>query len=268
MNTSSLADTSQIVQSPVDTLVLDTLINSFSKPLIGGSVIDYISLSNSSGFIMSGYSFAWYFYLLMILLIAYAVARAFLGRLLSSTFTAAISYNNAVSLFNDNSQLQRQRDSVLYGFYFLSLGFFLMLISNLQNWRPYDLEGFSLFAFFTLLTFLVFYTRRIILNLIGHVFFSLTLFREYLYHGYSYNKLLGIVLIPLNFAIVYTNGIIQKIVVIISVSALISVIIMKIFRGLLFSYKHNVFNFYLFLYLCALEIVPIFLIYKWFKIIV
>ena len=100
------------------------------------------------GFLVNETSPIWYFYLLMTLIVGYAVAKIYLGQLLTSTFMATVRYNIAEGMYKDNSQLQRQRDNALYGFYFITTGLFFMLLSERIELEPLGLSGFQLFLFY------------------------------------------------------------------------------------------------------------------------
>jgi hypothetical protein len=247
-----------------DSFAVNFIGDSTSQPLILESAQKTSHLIETAGFLMSQPSQSWYFYFLMMLIAGYAITRIYLGELLNRMYLAAAVYNRAADLYKDNSQLQRQRDFALYGFYFLSLGFFLMYLSDRFGFNPYQLEDYRLFIFYVILLVTLFYGRGILLNLLGYLFSIGEIFREYLYMGYAYNKLIGILLIPVNFVLVFSKGILQESLFFITLLLLGVLIFKKLIRGIIFSRKHRVFNFYLFLYLCALEIVPILLLYKWF----
>jgi hypothetical protein len=223
------------------------------------------SLINCSGFLINSGSQTWYFFFLFSLMIGYVIAKTHLGHLLTSTFTTTVRYNIAEGVFKDNSQLQRQRDNALYGFYFLSMAFFLMLMSEKLELFPYGLSGFKMLLFYLTTLAGLFFGKVLLVNIVGHIFSVRDLFREYLYMGFTYNKLLGILFLPVNFIIAYSLGTLQEISFYTALIILGTLIFMKIIRGIVFSRDKRVFSFYLFLYLCALEIVPILLLYKWFS---
>ena len=265
MGVFALPDSSHIFQAGSDTVgMLDTSAPT-GLPVLSELSMNTTQFSQNAAYLVSTGSDNWYFYFLMILIAGYALSRAFLGQLLSSTFLSALSYNNAASMFKDNSQLQRQRDFVLYAFYFLSISFFIMLLEQQYSLLPGNMENVKLLSIVTMIILGYFLFRVLVANLLGLVFNNLSLFRENIYIGYSYNKLVGIILLPLNFALLYSADVLREILIFIGIAVILIMIIMKIARGIQFSFKHNVFNFYLFLYLCALEIVPLLLIYKWLK---
>jgi len=218
---------------------------------------------NENQLLYSSNTSAWYFYFLISLFIAYAVARTFLGRITVSTFNAVLRYNSSVSMYNDNSQLQQQRDLVLYAFYFICMSFYAMLIMEQYKVYPIAYKGLNLLLFSVLVLLVIFIARIVLLNILGHVFEISTLLQEYLYHGFTYNKLMGIVFLPTNFLIVYSEGVLHIASIYVSFIILSLLLLFKIVRAITFSLKKRVLNFYLFLYLCALEIVPLLLIVKW-----
>ena len=69
--------------------------------------------------------------------------------------------------------------------------------------------------------------------------------------------------LPLVFLLVYTRGILQDLVFWLTLTVLSGIFLMRLIRGVVFSYKKDVLIFYMFLYLCALEIAPLVLLYRW-----
>jgi len=247
-----------------DGMALDTMIQQPAGPLYGGTTPFCNHMPLIQGYLIPEPHQTWPFYFIVTFIIGYAVAKIILGQLLSSTSMATVRYNYATSMFKDNSQLQRQRDLVLFSFYFLNTAFFLMLLAENVNIFPYRLTGFGLFSFFIMLLFVLFFGRIVLTTITGHLFLISGLLKEHLYLGYIYNKMIGILLLPLNFIIMYTPDIVSQIMIYFALFIMASLLLMKVLRGITFIRKHRIFNFYLFLYLCALEIVPLLLLYKWF----
>ncbi|MCF8345665.1 MAG: DUF4271 domain-containing protein [Bacteroidales bacterium] len=242
----------------------DLLIQQPAEPLAGGTLPCGDNVSLVQGFLMPEPHHSWTFYFIVTLIIGYAIAKIFIGQLLNSTFMATIRYNYAASMFKDNSQLQRQRDLILFAFYFLNTAFFLMLVSEHFSFLPYGYKGFNLLVFYILLLAGLFLGRIVLTNIAGHIFLISSLLREQRYLGFAYNKMMGILLLPLNFILMYMPEIPSRFAMYLAMFVIVILLLMKGFRGIVFSQKHRVFNFYLFLYLCALEIVPLLLLYKWF----
>jgi hypothetical protein len=204
----------------------------------------------------------WYFILLFFLVAAIAVSQLFFGKLLKGSFQAAVRYSITVGMFNDNSLVQRQKDIILDAVYFVSLAFFILMLEIRFSLFPFRIAGFPLFLSNIIFLVAIFYLKIFFVNLIAHIFNKTKLYQEYLYHNFTVNKLFGLLLVPLIFFLAYTREPIHDVSFYATISLFVATVAMKITKGIVFSLKKHVFSFYLFLYLCALEIVPILLIYK------
>lgn len=206
---------------------------------------------------------AWLFVYLFFLLGFFVWVRLNYGNSLIQTIEASVSFQVASRIFKDNSLLQKQLDNVLYAFYFLSVAFLLYLAEGWLQLAPHELQGGVLYLFNLLLLAGVFFGRIILVNLTGFLFNRIKIFREYLYNTFIFNKLLGIVMLPLLLFMVYTTGTIREVFYWVAFVAVMVVVMMRLIRGVIFSFKKDVLIFYLFLYLCALEIIPLALLYRW-----
>ena len=205
----------------------------------------------------------WLFMYLFVLLVFFAWIRLYYRKILTQTVQASTNFQVASRMFQANSQLQNQLDKVLYVLYFLSLAFLLFIAEERMDIIPYDLNGGLLYLFnFTLLVGM-FFGRMVLLNLAGFLFNQLKIFKEYLYNTFIFNKLMGLAILPLLLFVVYTTGVLQEVIFWVTLTIATVVILMKVIRGVVFSFKKEISLFYMFLYLCALEIAPLVLLYKW-----
>ena len=205
----------------------------------------------------------WYFIYLFLLAVFFAWIRVYYGNIITQTVQASVNFQVANKMFQDNSLLQNQLDRVLYLFYFLSLGFLLYYIELRVELVPYGLQNWGLFLFNLALLAGVFLMRLLMLNLAGILFNRASIIREYLYNIFIFNKLAGMAALPLIFLLVYTRGMLQDVIFWLSLISLCGIILMRLIRAIVFSYRKEVLIFYMFLYLCALEIAPLVLLYRW-----
>ena len=233
------------------------------NPVISGDIPFYaLEFSEHGNQLLIANQPVWYFILLFLLVAAIAVSQLFFGKLLKGSFQAAVRYSITVGMYNDNSQVQRQKDMILDAVYFVSLSFFILMLEIRFSLFPLKITGFPLFLSNIIFLVAIFYMKILFVNLIAHIFNKTKLYREYLYHNFTVNKLFGLLLVPLIFFLAYTRESFHEVSFYATISLLWTMVAMKIFKGIVFSLKKHVFSFYLFLYLCALEIVPILLIYK------
>lgn len=206
---------------------------------------------------------AWLFIFLFVLLGSFAWIRLYYGNILTQTLQASSNFQVATRMFNDNSMLQRQLDNVLYLLYFLSTTCLVYLVEIRYRLFPYGITGIRLYFFNLSLLAGLFFVRVILVNLAGFLFNRIRIFREYLYNAFIFNKLIGVVVLPLLLFVVYTTGPVKEIFHWFTLGVVFVILIMRIIRGVIFSFKKDVSIFYMILYLCALELVPLALLYKW-----
>ena len=205
----------------------------------------------------------WLFIYLFVLLGFFAWIRLYYGNILTQTVQASTNFQVTSTMFKDNSLLQIQLDNILYVLYFLSIAFLLYLIEEGFQLKPYELQGGLLYLFNLALLVGVFFGRIVFVNLAGFLLNRIKIFREYLYNTFIFNKLMGIAIPPVLLFVVYTSGILQEVFFWLALTTVALVIIMRLIRGVVFSFKKDVSIFYMFLYLCALEISPLVLLYRW-----
>jgi hypothetical protein len=205
----------------------------------------------------------WYFIYLFLLTGFFAWIRVYYGNIIIQTVQASVNFQVANRMFNDNNLLQSQLDRILYLFYFLSMGFLLYYVELRIGLAPYGLRAWGLYLFNLALLTGIFLGRILMINLAGMLFNRIRLLREYLYNIFIFHKLTGMLVLPLLFLLVYTRGILQEVFFWLTVIVVCSIFLMRVIRGVVFSYRKEVLIFYMFLYLCALEIVPLVLLYRW-----
>jgi len=205
----------------------------------------------------------WFFLYLFALLGYYAWIRVYYGDVFTETVRATSNFQVASRMYLDNSTLKNQLDRVLYGLYFLVIAFLLYFGELKLDLLPYGLSGILLYLFNLGLLGTIFLGRIVLLNLVGFLFHQTKVFREYLYNTFIFNKLMGLVVLSLLLFAVYTRGVVQDVFFWLTLSVVGLIFLMRIMRGMIFSFKKDVLLFYMFLYLCALEIAPLVLLYRW-----
>ncbi len=206
---------------------------------------------------------AWLFISLMVLLGFFAGIRLRYASLLKQTLESMVSFQVAVRIFGDNSGLQKQLDIILYVCYIFCGGILLYMAEIRFGLAPYGFSGAQLFLFNLGLLIGLFLARLFLLNLAGFLFNKISVFREYLYNIFIFNKLIGVLLLPLLMFIIYTDGILMIVFQWLAITAVFAILILRLIRGFIFSFRRGVSIFYMFLYLCALEMAPLILFYRW-----
>lgn len=204
----------------------------------------------------------WYFLIIILVIAGIAWARMVYGRLLYSIWFSSFSYQNASKVYKEQSIVQKRFGVGLDFLYLVNASLFIYLLNRF--FAPGIFKGEDiLFVLqtFLFLCFLVF-IRIFVMRLTAYIFERSELFREFLYHFFIFNKVLGMVLIPFLITIPYTHGNLQEILVYTGVSVVLAIHLFRLFRVAVFVLKNVVLFFYLILYLCILEILPVLVVVK------
>ena len=146
--------------------------------------------------------------------------------------------------------------------YLIAGGLFLYNLSEFYNFKPFNYSGIHVFLLAVIVLLALILMRIMIMKTISVIFKRKELMSEFIFHFYLYNKILVLTLIPFLLLIPYTQGILQQISVYLGLTIVAIVYLYRFVRIILFLIKNVVFIFYLFLYLCVLELLPLIVIIK------
>lgn len=145
-----------------------------------------------------------------------------------------------------------------------------MLLYQMQT---YGFEGFRLFSNDGVILFLklsgvvalVYLVKVIVVSILRFLLRDNGVIGEYLFSILTINKLLGIMLLPITIAIAYMHPGTIPVLIWIGLGTLVLFWLYRIIRGILTGIGARVSVFYLFLYLCTLEILPLIVVFGIFK---
>ncbi|MGM0531655.1 MAG: DUF4271 domain-containing protein [Bacteroidota bacterium] len=206
--------------------------------------------------------FDWITFILIGIFLLIGWTRLFFSKYFIALLRSFHSYNYASSLYYGKNSLTIRASTVLNLIFFLTAGTFLFQTMNYYEFSvPYPdpiVQFFSLAAFF-----LVWYIwNYLTTGFIGSVFLRQTSFQEY-FHNYNlYRKILGISLFPVILMLQYISPEYKAVIILIGVIIFGILYVTHILRGIVIFIKKNVSIFYLILYLCALEFLPLLVLYK------
>jgi hypothetical protein len=204
----------------------------------------------------------WYFIVILLVLSGFALARVVFGKFLNSIWVCAFSYQTASKIYKEQSVVQKRFSMALDLLYLINASLFLYLLNIFFAPGLFVSVGilfvFQAFLFLFILVFL----RIIVMRITAFIFDQSRLFLGFLYHYFIYNKVLGMVLIPFLVAIPYTLGTLQEVIVYTGISTVFIIYIFRLFRAIVYVVKNVVLLFYLILYLCILEILPVLVVIK------
>lgn len=204
----------------------------------------------------------WFFYFLIALLLILAWIRIVYTKFLTEFLAAPINYQLSLRIHREAGIVRKRVGYTLNLIYLISGGLYLFLLCNFFGFYPYGFEGKELLLFCGGILLALIVIRTGLMGITAIIFNQRALFYELAHHFYLYNKALGLILIPFLLLIPYTEEYIQQLFVYMSITVAGLVYIIRLIRIIIFIFRNVVLLFYLFLYLCILEILPVLVIIR------
>ncbi|WP_394698308.1 DUF4271 domain-containing protein [Labilibaculum manganireducens] len=199
---------------------------------------------------------------LLFTLILMAIVRFSFSKFLLRVFDSTINYQTSSNLLLEKNMRNLRGSIFLNLLFYVNFTLFIVqyLVYILSLNHEHNNIVFFLYCFVGLVG--LYNTKFIFIRFIGYIFNGIKESKEYLHTVSIYNKNLGVILLPITISAPF---IAQHSVPMLLNSGLILTLIFYVFRlsrGLKILFRQHVSIFYMILYLCALEILPLLMIYK------
>ncbi len=210
----------------------------------------------------------WLLGLFIFISLLFLWVKMFYNKYFSLLFGSLLSYQLSLKLLREKNIMTRRVSFVLNFIYSIVLAVFILRILEFYDIKIFKFNTFETLLLLINLIIIISIIRIFILNMVGIVFNSTQIFNEYIHNNYIINKNLGLFLFPLLIMQVYINEKIKIIFILTGILLIIISYIFRLYRGFQIIIKKDIFLFYLILYLCTLEILPLLLGYKLFFLLV
>jgi len=207
-------------------------------------------------------SYDWMLGVFLLLTLFFIWIRIFYGKFFSTLGGALTSYQMAAKLFREKNVLQRRVSIVLDFIYLVVLSVFIFELASHFSMPETRLSSFNLFMLFLNFVMLYALLRVFVLRGTGYLFLNHSLFSEYIHNTFIVNKGTGIALFPVVIIAHYIDPKLAQAVLVLGIVIFTGAFILKVIRAYQIIMRKDVFLFYMILYLCTLEILPLLLGYK------
>jgi len=206
----------------------------------------------------------WITYILIGTFLLIGWSRLFFSKYFLALIKSFHSYNYASSLYFGKNSLTIRASALLNLTFFISAGTFLFQCLHYYDYSVPSLNPITQFLVLSAFFLIWYIWNYLTTGFIGFVFLRQKSFHEY-FHNYNlYRKLLGISLFPIVLVLQYISPEYKPLFMLIGAIIFGFLYFTHILRGLLIFMKKNVSIFYLILYLCALEFLPLVVLYDLF----
>ena len=193
--------------------------------------------------------------------VIFAWTRMIYGKYIGTLFQSTVNFFTARRTYEESNVVLGRVFFILNILFFINIGMFTTQCVNLYGISTGDVKGFAQFAMFSA-AFMAFYLAKTIVLKILSFIFDTNAFGAYNFNIYLYNKVYGLLLLPLIAVIPFVPDSLSEKLMWIGLGLFVLFYVITLFRGLRICIKNRVSIFYLFFYLCALEILPLLTIYK------
>lgn len=203
----------------------------------------------------------WLTILFIIALILFATVRVFYAKYIGSLFHSLVNYSTTYRMFREKNY------TFLHGAFRLDLMFyfvFSVFVFQVISFFNLTLVHKNLSFFGSIFGMVIgyFLLKKMTYYILGLIFEGVSETNEYLFSMDNLNRTLGIVLFPVVALINYYPAEYPVFMVVVGLVVVALFYVFLLQRGIFVLLKKQFSIFYLFLYLCTLEILPLLLIYK------
>lgn len=207
-------------------------------------------------------TYDWFLGLFLLLAILFIWIRVYYSKFFASLASALISFQISAKLFRGKNILIQRVSIVLDFIYIMVISLFILELTVEFGITGQGMNRFNLLLLFLNIVILYTLARIFILWLTGYLFMVQSLTAEYIHNTFMINKGMGIALFPVVIMAHYFPGKLVPVVLAIGGFIFLTAFIFKGIRGYQIIIRKDVLLFYLILYLCTLEILPLLLGYK------
>ena len=204
----------------------------------------------------------WYFVFIVGTIILFAWIKITFSKYVNNLLLSAFNYQLATKIYIERVVIHRRISFAIDLIYFITGSLFLLNIYCFFHLDFLKISASGIFIIFFLFLIVLMFSRILIMRFIGHIFDRYSFFSEFLYHFFIYTKVIGIVLIPFVLLIPYASDPLHNILIYSSLSIISMIYIIRLFRAITYAFNNVLLLFYLILYLCTLEILPVVVIIK------
>lgn len=244
---------------PVPVLINDDL---QSARQAGKNYLLYLSRSDNDYQTETIQAFpSWTLYVVLLSFLTITLLRMAYARFLEPILNAVLSHRETIHLYTNRNSITQNTSIILQFLFLLNGSFFLFLTGSYLGIMP-DIPDFYILISLLAGLFFLYQLKYLFLYLLGFFFDQLKAFTEYIHSISVFNKVLGLLLIPVTAGLTIMSEHFAAYFIYTGVSVIVLSYLIRITRGAKIILDNGFSVFYMFLYLCALEILPLLIVYK------
>lgn len=207
--------------------------------------------------------YPWQTILLILGVFVVGFAKAFSNNRFKQSLKSLLNYSVAQEITREEKVFFHRANLLLTLNHIICVSLFIFCLNDLIHFSN-NKSPISTFVLIPLFIIAIYAIKYIFSKVLFFIFNDLSLSNEYIFNISLYNHLLGVFLIPI-LGLCYFSGLSTSIILAYFALPVISIsLIMRMFRLVVIGKSKGVSYFYIFLYICTLEILPLVALYRFF----
>lgn len=203
----------------------------------------------------------WLTFLIFFAIALFASIRYGYAKYIQHLFLSLFNYATSARMLNDKSYPVFHAAYRLELIFYLVLSIFIYQGLNMLKWENAGINP-TYFAFIFGGVLLYFLFKKFVYLILGLLFETQNETEEYLFNMDNFNRSLSLILLPIIIILTFAPFKTPEFIAILGLTILFIFNLLLLRRGAIILLRKQFSLFYLFLYLCTLEILPLLLIYK------
>jgi len=204
----------------------------------------------------------WQAIVLFLALVLFVTIKVLNPKKVNQVFLSIVNLQMAKQLFREDYKLNKRVSLFLSLFFIIIFAFFIQLFNNHYNLILQKTEGVLQYGFFITLLLVMYSIKFSINSILAFITKASDIDKEYRFTVMIFNQVAAVVLFPLVVALQFSS-LSNTYFLHISLAVIFAFLLLRFYRGLVISsLEQNLGVLYIFLYLCALEILPILVLIK------
>ncbi len=207
--------------------------------------------------------YPWQTILLMLGVFVVGFAKAFSNNRFKQSMKSLFNYSVAQEITREEKVFFHRANLLLTLNHIISVSLFIFYLNDLIHFSN-NKSPIAAFMLIPLFIIAIYTLKYIFSKVLFFIFNDPSLSNEYIFNISLYNHLLGVFLIPI-LGLCYFSELSTSIILTYFALPAISIsLIMRLFRLVVIGKSKGVSYFYIFLYICTLEILPLVVLYRFF----
>ncbi len=206
--------------------------------------------------------YSWQSLLLLLAILFLGLTKAFANNRFKQSLRALLNYGVAQEI-NREEKVFFHRGNILSTIvYFITFSLFIYHIKQVVNTTVLDEDNFLFFILIFSSVIFIYIIKFLFSKILFFVFNEFNIANEYIFNISLYNNLLGVLLIPVLCVAYFTSYTFNDVLYYLFFPILSIVFLMRLVRLFVIGNSKGISYFYIFLYICSLEILPLVVLYR------